>query len=107
MISELRTATVICKEDCHLMKLRSRAYRSIISEYYANCEREKVNLLKRVPMIMEWPEQNLMGLMRQIKEVTFIRNKVIYDIGQKWDYFYVIKAGEVEVILRNLNNFSL
>ena len=70
----------------------------ILGEHHETKQKEKIDLIKSIPLTYGWSEENCNGILRQIKEAKYKRNQIIYDIGDSSEYIYIIKEGEVEVI---------
>ena len=62
-----------------------------------------MKFLRSLAMTKDWPSENILGLMRQLKPVQARRNHVVYDYGYPVEMIYFIRSGEVEVIFKKEN----
>ena len=61
-------------------------------------QQELLKFLKTLSLTKDWPSENILGLMRQLKPVQAKRNHVIYDFGDPVEMIYFIRSGEIEVL---------
>jgi len=92
-----RTATVVCRETCYFMTLNSSAYYRILSDYHETVQQELLKFLRSLSMTKDWPSENILGLMRQLKPIQAKRNHVVYDYGYPVEMIYFIRNGEIEL----------
>ena len=56
-----------------------------------------MKMLRAMPLLEGWWDENLNGLMRQMRVVPLVRNDILYDIGDPSDHVFIVKSGEIEV----------
>jgi len=92
-----KSVTMIAKETCHLAVLSLSVFRRIRKNYKTKIETEKLDFIRNLSLVKDWSEAELLRLYDQGKTVNFIRNQVVYDIGDSLDSVYLIKSGEFEM----------
>ena len=95
--SVLRTATIVCKDDCEFGVLRKSSFQKILKDHFDAIMEENINLLKKQSIFEEWTEGELEQFYLHMKEESFGNGKVIYEEGEEAKGFYFVKEGAVEV----------
>ncbi|KAL4445108.1 hypothetical protein ABPG74_018836 [Tetrahymena malaccensis] len=92
-----RSGTVVSKEDCHLMTLDKDSFDEVLGRWEIQKTDEQLSFLKSYAFFKDVNEKYLLGLLHSMKQVTMIRNEIIYKEEETPDNVYFIKNGEVEL----------
>jgi CRP-like cAMP-binding protein len=69
----------------------------VLEEYHDANQQKIMKMLKAMPLLDGWRDENFFGLIRQMKVVPLVRNDIIFDVGDPCDQVFIVKNGEVEV----------
>lgn len=91
-----RTATIICKEDCHFAVLDKNSYRQILGL----SEKKKIDIqldfLAGLPIFSGWSRHSLKPMIYLFEKIKYNKGSVIYKEGDMDSNLYVIRSGEVK-----------
>ena len=93
-----RTATIVCKEDCHFGVISKNAFQRALKTHFDQIISNNLKVFKRHPVFAEWGPAQLEQFFHHINTRTLIKNQIIYHENDIADCFFLIKEGEVEVI---------
>jgi CRP-like cAMP-binding protein len=96
----LRTATIVCKEDCEFGVLRKSSFQRILKDHFDAIMEENINLLKKQSLFEEWTEPELEQFYLHMKEQSYGNGQIIYEENDPANEFYFVKEGAVEVKTR-------
>ena len=104
-----RTATVVCCNTVHLLKLHQSDYNRILRESNERLTHEKVNFLRHVQLGIfdDFPASILEDLASTMTTKSFEKNQVIIKQGAIVDEMYFIIRGEVRLLKETLLDASL
>lgn len=74
----------------------------LIAEQFGQKHKEQLDLFLSVPIFKTWQMGALSAVMRGAKERVFQKGEVIYSEGTEAKVFYLVRSGEVEVIMISL-----
>jgi signal-transduction protein with cAMP-binding, CBS, and nucleotidyltransferase domain len=66
-------------------------------DFHHGIQQKMMSMLRAIPILAGWRDENLEGLIRQMKVSSFVRKDVVYDIGDPTDHLFIVKSGEIEV----------
>ena len=68
-------------------------------EYEEQLKEENLAFLFKFTLLKNQPQNELLSLLKETKTLTLYRNRVVYDFGDRCDLIYLVKEGEIEVII--------
>lgn len=95
-----RSATVKCLTECYFAVLTQKEYKKILRIDAERAVKERVSLLKKLPIFSNLTELNLKSLGYALTESTFKKNQVVYTESDPVDYIYIIKSGEFKLSIK-------
>lgn len=100
-----RSATVVCKEDCHFAVMMAEDYKNIVAvierkKMYNKFEFFKSFLVKGIAY------DNLAKLAYSFEKKKYSRNEYIFKEGEPGNEVFLIKNGEIQVLLTLKFSFS-
>ena len=77
-----------------------------IEQFLRRTEQDNYDFLKSIPLISNWPNENIFRLIYNLQELSLKRKQVLFDIGDPVEMIYFIRSGEIEVrkFIRKENN---
>lgn len=69
------------------------------AEHFERINKERMDFLKSLPLMNNWPLPSISALFRNIVSVKKTRNQTIFEEGDPVNEIFFIKSGEVEVII--------
>ncbi|KAL4449888.1 hypothetical protein ABPG74_015007 [Tetrahymena malaccensis] len=97
MTKERRTASMVCKEDSHLMVLSKEGFEKILGSYQQSIVKQKVSFLKSFSFFEKVANSQLMSFLHCFKIITFTPKSTIYQENDPANEIYLIKSGEVQI----------
>ncbi|EAS00767.3 cyclic nucleotide-binding domain protein (macronuclear) [Tetrahymena thermophila SB210] len=97
MTKERRTASMVCKEDSHLMVLSKEGFEKILGSYQQSIVKQKVSFLKSFSFFEKVANSQLMSFLHCFKILTFTPKSTIYLENDPANEIYLIKSGEVQI----------
>lgn len=92
-----RAASIIAKSECHVAVLDKSNYNRILSSVMKKKRAELVEFLQKQALFQKWTKGSLLKLSYCFEEKTFNKGKVLFVEGQKVDFLYLIREGEVKI----------
>lgn len=96
LTGKLRSATVVCKEDCHFGVMMESDFKNIISVIERKKIYDKFEFFKTF-LIKEISNENLRKLAYAFEKIKFGRGEFVFKEGDICKNIYLIKKGEVQV----------
>lgn len=109
-----RSATIICKEECHFAVLERDHYKEILGKTsvisyishllpLAKAQQqkidEKINFLMEFPLFSNTSRRGLSTFIYHFHQRKYLMNEWVYKQGEESAYIYFIKEGEFTVTL--------
>lgn len=91
-----RSATVLCKEDCHLAAMLAEDYKSIVAVIERKKIYNKFEFFKKF-LVKGIAYDNLAKLAYSFEKKKYGRNEYIFKEGDPGSEVFLIKKGEVQV----------
>lgn len=96
LTGKLRSATIICKEECHFTYLNEVEYKNIVSVI----ERKKI--FNKFEFFKNFLMNNVsIDITRKLsysfEKLKFKRNKYVFKEGEECKYVYLLKKGEIQI----------
>ena len=105
-----RSATVKCLEPCYLAVIVQRDYKKILRSDAEKTVKERVEILKHLPIFNEVSETSLKCLGYLLTEASYKKGQVVYLENSAIDNIYFVKSGEFKLSIRDTvskpKNFS-
>ena len=105
-----RSATVKCLEQCYLAVIVQRDYKKILRSDAEKTVKERVEILKHLPIFNEVSETSLKCLGYLLTEASYKKGQVVYLENSNIDNIYFVKSGEFKLSIRDTvskpKNFS-
>ena len=96
-----RAASILTKTECHIAVLDKINYSRLLSSIMKKRRNELVDFLQKQAIFQQWTKGSLLKLSYCFEEKSYQKGKIIFAEGQKIEYVYLIKEGEM-IISRNL-----
>lgn len=93
---KLRSATVICKEDCHVGVLMAEDYKNILAVIERKKIYNKFEFFKQF-LVKGIAYDNLAKLAYAFEKKKFGRNEYVFKEGDSANEVFLIKRGEIQV----------
>ena len=74
-----------------------KLFTSFLEDYKMKIETQRIEFMKNISLVKDWPETELLRLFEQGRSVNFQRNQVVYGFGDSIESVYLIKSGEFEM----------
>lgn len=87
------------------MVIDKAAYDRIFGEIYYQKYIAKIEFLKQINLFSSWNTKKLSEMSYLLEEKTFKKGTVLYKKGDKSNFFYIVREGEVRVIHNISKNF--
>ena len=97
MNREPRTATLVCREETHLMVLSREGFEMLMGNYHNFIIKEKLQFFNSFSFFKSTSQSKIQHMILSLKPKTYSTQQYIYRPGEKIDALYFIKKGEVEV----------
>ena len=94
-----RTATIFCNKDCLFGVINKTTYQKIIGEFKKREIRNKIIFLKKTTLFKRMEENELETLIYFLESTKYKNNQTIVKQGSQIDMIYIIKSGEVKVLI--------
>ena len=108
--NESRSATVKCLEQCYLAVIVQRDYKKILRSDAEKTVKERVEILKHLPIFNEVSESSLKCLGYLLTEATYKKGQIVYLENSEIQNIYFVKSGEFKQSIRDTvskpKNFS-
>ncbi|KAL4454923.1 hypothetical protein ABPG74_006305 [Tetrahymena malaccensis] len=92
-----RTASAVTITPCQLATLSYDSFRKLLSKIYERIQNEQRSFLKEIPPFNNWPNAGIMVIYNNSEDIEYQINNVIYKEGERCQYVYFIKEGEIEI----------
>ena len=92
-----RAASIITKSECHVAVLDKANYNRILSSIMKKKRTDQVEFLQTQAIFQKWTKGSLWKLSYCFEETTLNKDKILFIEGQKIEYLYLIKEGEVKI----------
>lgn len=100
-----RSATVKCLSQCYFAVLSQRDYKKILRADAEKTVKERVSILKQIPIFSNVAESSLKCLAYILTEATYKKNQTVYVESAPADNIYIVKSGEFKLSIKD--NFPL
>lgn len=98
-----RAASVIAKDSAEVWCIDRKTFRKVLMEHHQKQTSINIEFLKGVPLLGPLLQSELQLLDQALQEKTFSEEEVIFEQGDVGALFYIIKAGEVEGVIKGEN----
>lgn len=95
--NHLRTASILCREDCYLAYLSREDYARILSKIQDKLISVKVELLLKQAVFRKLSKNALMKLTYFFKIKRFARKQTVFEAGNEAARLYLVKEGEFQL----------
>ena len=92
-----RTATIVCKEDCHLGVISKNTFQRALKTHFDRIISKNLVIFKDHSLFSDWEMPQLEQFYHHVKTNSLVKNQIVYQEKDEADYFYLIKDGEIEV----------
>ena len=92
-----RNATIRCLSDCNFAVLLKDDYLRILGKIEDKKVTIFVDFLKDIPVFKAWSKKNIESLYHFFHPQQFNRKNVIYSVGNKAEFVYIVNSGEFEI----------
>ena len=95
-----RSATIICKEDCHFAVLDSQSYNEIFMESHKKTLNSKIEIFRSIPLFSKMMKSTLTKLLYFFEYRKYSAGSYVYKKGNIAQNVFIIFSGEFEVNFR-------
>ena len=92
-----RAASILTKSECHLAVLDKTNYNRILASMMKKKRNDQVDFLQSQAIFQKLTKGSLWKLSYCFEELILNKDKILFVEGQKIEYLYLIKEGEVKI----------
>ncbi|CAJ1404634.1 unnamed protein product [Effrenium voratum] len=93
-----RAATIQAKDACVVWVIDRKNFKEILAQSSTAMASEYVKYLDKVEILQPLQDEEKMALAKALTEMSFSKNEVIFQQGEKGDAFYILIEGQVSVV---------
>ena len=93
-----RAASIFTKTECHVAVLEKNDYNRILANLMKKRRNELIDFLKKQAIFRNWTKGSLLKISYCFYEKKYTKDKIIFFEGQKIEFLYLIKEGEVKLM---------
>ncbi|EGR28491.1 hypothetical protein IMG5_174450 [Ichthyophthirius multifiliis] len=95
--SQGRTATLVAKEESHVMVLNKVSFEKVMGYVKKNVWRDNLDFLTSFSFFQNTSTRKLYQILHQMKVINLKIKEPLYIEGDPSNFFYLIKEGEIEI----------
>jgi len=89
--------SVWCLQDTHLLFIDRKSLQTIILQYKARVDQERITFLKSLPAFKQMPASKLKSVLESFKPVSRIRGSYLFKEDEPATHIYLIMEGELRI----------
>ena len=93
-----RAATILAQESSEMLLIMKQDYETVLQAEQARALNEKVDILRGIPALRDWPQSRLSKLSYGIITRSYPRDTAIVSEGESWRDLYIVKSGGCKVM---------
>ncbi len=93
-----RAATILAQESSEMLLIMKQDYETVLQAEQARALNEKVDILRAIPALRDWPNSRLSKLSYGIITRSYPRDTAIVSEGESWRDLYIVKSGGCKVV---------